>query len=115
MLGFETNFFRDTNYRFHKAVVLEHVFPRQYRSLITAVTGTIVLVYILVLAASRFLAHAPLQTYALLEPTTPVLNGVFLIALAVFLAMKMLKWYGQSHYYYVEGLLERGKTGAQTP
>lgn len=50
-----------------------------------------------------------------LSPKNPVGNGVFMIALAVWLAMKMLWFYFRSHYYLVEALLERGKTGAQTP
>lgn len=42
-------------------------------------------------------------------------NGIFFMALSLWLLMKMLQYYGRSYYYYVEGLLERGKTGAQTP
>lgn len=50
-----------------------------------------------------------------LDTKNPIGNGVFLIALSVWLTMKMLRFYGNSYYYYVEALLERGAVGAQTP
>ncbi len=42
-------------------------------------------------------------------------NGIFLIALAIWLSLKMLTYYSRSYYYHVEALLERGVTGSQTP
>lgn len=50
-----------------------------------------------------------------LSSNNPIGNGIFMISLAVWLAMKMLWFYFRSQYYLVEALLERGKTGAQTP
>jgi|GEM_PF-365091 len=50
-----------------------------------------------------------------LDTKSPIANGVFFIALSIWLLMKMLKYYGRSYYYYVEALLERGDTGIQTP
>ena len=50
-----------------------------------------------------------------LDPTGGIGGGIFMIALSIWLMMKMLSYYGRSYYYYVEGLLERGKTGASTP
>src|SRR3989338_5790703 len=115
MSGSGENFFRDPSYRFHRGLVVEHIFSRHYRAWVTATTGTIVLVYLLALAESRYSAGAAFKEYFTLPPDTPIVNGVFLIALAVFLLMKMIKSYSRSYYYYVEGLLERGKSGAQTP
>src|SRR3989338_11631799 len=115
MSGSGENFFRDPSYRFHRGLVVEHIFSRHYRAWVTATTGTIVLVYLLALAESRYSAGAAFKEYFTLPPDTPIVNGVFLIALAVFLLMKMIKSYSRSYYFYVEGLLERGKTGAQTP
>jgi ATP-dependent Clp protease ATP-binding subunit ClpA len=115
MFGFTNNFFRDTEYRFHRGIVLEHFFSRHYRTWVTAISGTIILVYLVLVLAMR---GAPQMGSALLpsfDPTTPVVNGVFFIAIAVFLLMQMLKWYSRSYYFYVEALLERGKAGAQTP
>lgn len=115
MFGFTTNFFRDPKYRFHRGIVLEHTFSRHYRAWVTATTGTIVLVYIVFVIASHVMAGDPLGNYFVLSQEIPVANGVFLIALSLFLLMNMLKCYSRSYYFYVEGLLERGKTGAQTP
>ena len=50
-----------------------------------------------------------------LDTKSPIGNGVFFLALATWLIMKMFKYFGNSYYYYVEALLERGKVGAQTP
>ena len=50
-----------------------------------------------------------------LDPTGGIGSGIFMIALAVWLLMKMFSYYSRSYYYYVEGLLERGKTGSSTP
>ena len=50
-----------------------------------------------------------------LDPSSPRLNAIFLLALALWLSMKMLAFYRRSYFYYVEGLLERGRVGAQTP
>ena len=109
------DFFRDPNYRFHRGIVVEHAFSRHYRAWITTTSGTILLVYLIAISASRFSAGAALREYFTLPPDMPLANGAFLIALAIFLLMKMLKSYSRSYYYYVEGLLERGLSGAQTP
>lgn len=103
MSGSAQNFFRNPEYRFHKGIAIEHLFSRHYRAWITATSGTIVFVYVIVALAAGHLV------------LTNVSYGVFLVSLSLFLAMKMLKSYSRSYYYYVEGLLERGKTGAQTP
>ncbi|MDO8521028.1 MAG: hypothetical protein Q7S52_02850, partial [bacterium] len=108
------NFFRNPNFRFHRGIVIEHIFSRHYRAWVTATTGTVVLVYLIATATSHYYAGAVLKEYFAFPPDTTIANGVFLIALAVFLTMKMLKCYSRSYYYYVEGLLERGKSGAQT-
>ncbi len=50
-----------------------------------------------------------------LDPESPKGNAVFLLALAIWLTMKMFSFYRRSYYYYVDGLLERGISGAQTP
>ena len=50
-----------------------------------------------------------------LDPESPKGNAIFLCALAVWLSMKMLSYYRRSYYYYIDGLLERGTSGAQTP
>lgn len=50
-----------------------------------------------------------------LAPTTPKGNAIFLFALSLWLLMKMFSYYHRSYYYYVEALLERGQSGAQTP
>lgn len=50
-----------------------------------------------------------------LSTNSGVGNGIFLIALSIWLTLKMLQYYSRSYFYYVEGLLERGTTGAQTP
>lgn len=50
-----------------------------------------------------------------LDTKSPIGNGIFFIALSVWLMMKMLRYFGNSYFYYVEGLLERGEVGAQTP
>ncbi|HSE35272.1 MAG TPA: AAA family ATPase [Candidatus Paceibacterota bacterium] len=50
-----------------------------------------------------------------LNPASPKGNAVFLVFLAIWLSMKMLQFYWRSYYYHVEGLLERGESGAQTP
>ena len=110
MFGFKVNFFRNPEYRFHKGIVIEHVFSRHYRAWISATAGTIVLVYILVYLAAYVQPHGADRPLVGAFAT-----GVFLVSLSVFLFMKMLKSYSRSYYYYVEGLLERGKTGAQTP
>lgn len=55
------------------------------------------------------------ETEIPLDPESAKGNGIFLIALAVWLLMKMLSFYSRSYFYYVEALLERGVTGAQTP
>ena len=115
MLGFKANFFRNPEYRFHKGIVIEHVFHRRYRAWISATTGTVVLVYIVIALASLSTTGTPGGDYLALDSKTPVANGIFLISLSLFLVMKMLKSYSRSYYYYVEGLLERGKSGAQTP
>ncbi|MEK7117980.1 MAG: hypothetical protein AAB869_00025 [Patescibacteria group bacterium] len=115
MSGFTNNFFRNPEHRFHKGIVIEHLFSRHYRAWISATTGTIILVYIIVALAPYIAPGAARQAYFSLNETTPVANGVFLISISLFLVMKMLKSYSRSYYFYVEGLLERGKTGAQTP
>ena len=115
MFGFTNNFFRNPEYRFHRGIVLEHFFSRHYRAWVTAISGTIILVYLLLVVAVRVapkIGSTQLQSF---DPTTPAVNGVVFIALAVFLLMKMLKFYSRSYYFYVEALLERGKVGAQTP
>ncbi len=50
-----------------------------------------------------------------LDPEGGKGNGIFLIALALWLLMKMLSFYSRSYYFAVEALLERGVVGAQTP
>lgn len=115
MFGLTPDFFRNPEYRFHRGIVIEHLFSRHYRAWISATTGTIILVYIIVAFSTHVALGAFPQAYFSLNETTPIANGVFLIALSLFLVMKMLKSYSRSYYFYVEGLLERGKTGAQTP
>ncbi|OGZ12134.1 MAG: hypothetical protein A2942_02585 [Candidatus Lloydbacteria bacterium RIFCSPLOWO2_01_FULL_50_20] len=115
MFGLTPNFFRDPHYRFHRGIVLEHAFSRHYRAWVSATTLTIIIVYLIVAAASYYAQGATPEAYFSLPEETPVANGIFLIALAIFLVMQMLKCYSRSYYFYVEGLLERGKTGAQTP
>lgn len=115
MFGATNNFFRNPDYRFHRGIVIEHAFSRHYRAWITATTGTIVLVYIIVSLATHFSQGVPREAYFSLDGMPPFASGIFLMALSIFLVMKMLKSYSRSYYYYVEGLLERGKTGAQTP
>jgi ATP-dependent Clp protease ATP-binding subunit ClpC len=155
MYGNDT-FFRDRNYRFHKGIVLQRVFPERIRGWISVAMGTIILLYIGVtvgpfiqekfaqgpFAAKKIpaaisqkatelsdikniaiLEHVDLPNFipwvsatALpLNPDTPKANGAFLLALAVWLCLKMLQFYHRSFYYYVEAMLERGKNGAQTP
>ena len=96
MLGYRINFFRDSNYRFHQGVVLEHVFPARPRSWITAFSGMVVIAYLLVLLAVHFSQGVFVWSYLELDPTTPFANGIFLMALAVFVLMKMLKYYWRS-------------------
>ena len=152
---FGNNFFRDPSYRFHKGIVLAHVFPERYRAWISLTTGTIILLYIGMTLAPYIqsklangisvppayqvllgdevvipqaknvtlpetatlpnLVPFVAETAIPLNPASSKGNGIFLVALAIWLSMKMLSFYGRSYYYYVEGLLERGKTGAQTP
>ncbi len=50
-----------------------------------------------------------------LNAKSPKGNGIFLLALSLWLLMKMLSYYSRSYFYLVEALLERGTTGAQTP
>lgn len=156
MFGFDTDFFRDPQYRFHRAIVLDDTLPARLRRVVSIVTGLIILVY-LVLAAIPLvqskLAHGiaipknlptdvPEKTLIIpnaekvaipeeatlpsgtpllggvvvpLSTKSPVGNAIFFIALSIWLLMKMLQFYWRSYYYYVEGLLERGQSGAQTP
>jgi ATP-dependent Clp protease ATP-binding subunit ClpC len=156
MMGFEHTFWRDPNYRFLRAITLEHVLPPKYRDWVSVVTGTIILVYLGVLAApviqeklaTGVLVPGPTSgpllvetavlpqaddvaipdtlsfphllpfvggTEVTLAPNSPRVNALVAFALALWLLMKMLSYYRRSYYFYVEGLLERGKTGAQTP
>ena len=156
MFGSDDTFWRDPTYRFERGIVLEHIFPKKIRSIITIISGLIVFLYLGVMVAP-YVQHrletgivvpqtkildAPnaainlhVDTRVTIPKTTslPMLipgiggteipldpeggkgNGIFLIALAVWLLMLMLSFYSRSYYYYVEGLLERGTTGAQTP
>lgn len=154
MYGDDT-FFRDRNYRFHKAIVLQRVFPEKIRGWISVAMGTIILLYIGVTVApfvqekvteSLRTKKVPVSitqkaaelseiknitlpqsaglpnfipwvssTALPLNPDTPKANGIFLLALAVWLCLKMLQFYHRSYYYYVEAMLERGKNGAKTP
>lgn len=50
-----------------------------------------------------------------LDPSGGKANGIFLIALSLWLSLKMLSYYSRSYYYHVEALLERGSIGAQSP
>lgn len=155
MFGFENNFFRDPTYRFHKAIVLEYVFPQRIRGWLSLIFGLIVVVYLAVMVAPAIQAKL-VSGIAVPEPyrdtlgdevviptaddvkvpananipnvipgisgfklpldtDTPLGGSVFMLSLSFFLILQMLKYYSRSYYYYVEGLLERGKTGAQTP
>ncbi len=51
MFGFEKTFFRDPGYRFHKAIVLEYVFPQKVRGWFSLGFGLIVAVYLGVMFA----------------------------------------------------------------
>jgi ATP-dependent Clp protease ATP-binding subunit ClpC len=51
MFGLSQDFFRDPNYRFHQAIVLEHVFPGKVRMWLSVLFGTIVCVYLGVMLA----------------------------------------------------------------
>jgi len=156
MFGSDNTFWRDPHYRFECGIVLEHVLPRKFRSWISILAGTIILLYIGITLAPLIQSHLATgvklpanipgniggktviipqansvlipdtanlphvipfvgNTAIPLNPSTPKGNGIFLIALALWLFMKMLSYYNRSYYYYVEGLLERGVTGAQTP
>ncbi len=151
----DNTFFRDTNYRFHKAIVLQRVFPERLRGWISVAMGTIILLYIgatiapfvqekfkdglkrkkvpvsISQTATKLSEIKKIEipegvslpnfvpwvssTAIPLDPDTPKANGTFLLALAVWLCLKMLQFYHRSYYYYVEAMLERGKNGAQTP
>lgn len=156
MFGFDTGFFRDPQYLFHRAIVLDSVLPLRLRRMISILTGLILLSYvafmlfpfvqsklihgvslpgnlspalsgktIVVLEADKVLvpleAKLPVGVPFVGGITVPFTakskagNGIFFIALALWLSMKMLQYYRRSYYYHVEGLLERGQAGAQTP
>ncbi len=156
MFGFDTGFFRDSNYRFHRAIVLDDALPVRARRIVSILTGTVIVVYVVLMLlpfVQSKLAQGisipknlpttvpektliipgadnvtPPEEVALsqkipfvggfvvpLSAKSPIGNGVFFIALSLWLLMKMFQYYGRSYYYYVEGLLERGQSGAQTP
>lgn len=50
-----------------------------------------------------------------LDTKSPIGNGVFFLALSVWLTLRMFKFFGNSYYYYVEASLERGDMGIQSP
>jgi ATP-dependent Clp protease ATP-binding subunit ClpA len=154
-----SNIFRDPEYRFHEAVLLERVVPRRVRLLLSGASATIILVFLLVataLYAAGMIARGVVAPPGLpsdeagmlavdlpiwvssrvadidrpesVEPTSifgavkgaldtkiPTLNSLFLLAIAIHLAMRMLEWRWRSQYYLVESLLERGLVGAKTP
>ncbi len=111
MLNSSQNFFRDPAYSFHRAVVLEYVFPKKQR-VRDAIGIEIVLVFSLaVLLFDK--AHGFFSRSVVNIPSDVVLS-IFLIALSLLIIIKILNAYFNSYYFFVEGLLERGKTGAQT-
>ena len=147
--------FRDPNYRFHKLLVLEAIYPDAVRRWIGRISGSI-LVFTVLLSVVPYLLHtlgnvdlpdlsvpmregtkslsgtlaqASLPTevrfpgvipvfggHAMpLDPESRAVNVVLLLSFIIWLLNRMLGWYRNSQYYLVEALLERGKTGAQTP
>lgn len=112
MLPFEKNFFQDPSYRFHRAVELEHVFSRTARKWVLVVVE-VVLGFMIIGLATAFIEER-LGAHWVSVPYDITL-GIFLIALSFWIFIKMLNAYFNSYYFYLEGLLERGKTGAQTP
>lgn len=111
MFAFETNFFRDPSYRFNRAVALEHTFSKQARKWILLFSeillGGSVILFFLDILQKKFV-------FTWFVASADLTASLFFLGFSLWLSVKMLNFYFNSYYFYTEGLLERGKTGAQT-
>ena len=112
------SFFRSPLFRFAPAVLLERIISSRVRSFLRSCAFGVVILYALLYCASilqnKFIANG-LESHLPLDPENHLIKGVFFLALAVWLAMKMLTYYFRSYYFLIEANLERGVVGTQTP
>ncbi|MEK7460380.1 MAG: AAA family ATPase [Patescibacteria group bacterium] len=112
MFDTKQDFFKNPSYRFHRAVALEHTFSKNVRKWVSIILDIVVVFSLVSLALNKAEELYP-RTWNTIDPNIAL--GLLFTALSLWLFIKMLNYYFNSYYFYVEGLLERGKTGAQTP
>ncbi len=112
MINNTQNFFRDPAYRFHRAVALEYVFSKKLRARVAIGVKIVLALSLVVLLFDK---AQEIFSLAVVNVPSDAVLGIFFIALSLLIIIKMLNAYFNSYYFFVEGLLERGKTGTKTP